>query len=271
MLFNRLLFSFLIILSGHCLAFERIVSINLCTDQLLFLLEEPQFIASVSYLGTDSDYSYLHKQLEQFPTNNAQIEEIISYKPDLILAGNYNDKHTLHFLRQLGYRVEEIAIPQDMAHIEQGISQLGKLLGREDKADAIIADMRQRRSMAQQQVAGKDRPLAVILAPDGYTHGKGSMNGDLLELAGYRNLSAESGINGSGNITLEQLVQAQPRFLIVEDSTPNRNSLSQRMLQHNALKKGLKNMQHIYVHPNLWTCGGPSIIEALEILVEAHP
>jgi iron complex transport system substrate-binding protein len=266
------LFSFIIIFfSAHSFSFERIVSINLCTDQLLYLLEEPENIASISFLSVDANYSYLHKELKNFPTNNAQIEEIIAYEPDLILAGNYTEKAVLQFLRQLGYHVEEIAIPENMSHIESGIEQLGALLDKQEKANAIIADMRLRRLAAQQKVANKPKPLAVILAPDGFTHGKGSMNGDLLELAGYRNLAAESGITGSGNISIEQLIQAQPSFLIIEDATPNRNSLSQRTLEHNALKRGLKNMQHIYVHPNLWTCGGPSMINALEILVKSHP
>ncbi len=262
---------FTLMLGIPCQAFERIVSINLCTDQLLYLLEAPEHIASVSYLSQDPDYSYLASEMKAFPANNAQIEEIIQYNPDLILAGNYSDAHTLFFLRELGYRVESIAIPQDINHLEQGIQRLGVLLDKPAKADSIISDMRQRKQIAQEKVLHKNRPLAVILAPDGYTHGKHSMNGDLLELAGYRNLAAETGVEGSGNITLEDLIQAQPDILIIEDAAANHNSLSQRLLQHPALTRGLKQMQQVFVHPNLWTCGGPSMIKALEILVESHP
>ena len=64
---------------------------------------------------------------------------------------------------------------------------------------------------------------------------------------------------------------AQPDYIIIEDASPNHNSLSQRLLQHPVLQQGLHQAKHIFVHPNLWTCGGPSIIDALEILVEAHP
>lgn len=260
-----------LMLAIPCQAFERIVSINLCTDQLLYLLEEPQHIASVSYLAQDPDYSYLASEMKRFPANNAQIEEIIEYQPDLILAGNYSDAHTVHFLRELGYRIEAIDIPKDIDHLEQGIRQLAILLDKTSKADTIIADMRQRRQKAQEKVAHQEKLLAVILAPDGYTHGKNSMNGDLLELAGYRNLAAEAGIQGSGNITLEKLLQAQPDVLIIEDAAANHNSLSQRLLQHPALTRGLQKMRQVFIHPNLWTCGGPSMINALEILVESHP
>lgn len=252
-------------------AFERIVSMNLCTDQLLYLLEDAGHIRSVSFLGVDPDYSWLSKELAAFPVNNGQAEELIKYQPDLILAGSYSDKHAVQLLRELGYRVELINIPQDVSRMEDSIAHLGNLLGRKSEAEAIIANMRQRRSAAMARVAGKPRPLAVILAPDGYTHGRHSMNGDLLEMAGYRNLAAETGIEGSSNITLEHLLQAQPDFLIIEDASPNRNSLSQRLLQHNALQSGLPKTRQIHVHPNLWTCGGPSMIDALEILVEAHP
>lgn len=250
---------------------ERIVSINLCTDQLLYLLADREQILSVSYLSADRNYSYLADEMKTFPLNHADVEEIIPLKPDLVLAGTYTNTHTVHFLRSLGFRVEQVAIPWDMAHIEEGIQAVGELLNRQERAQAIINNMRQRRKMAEARVAGKNRPLAVILAPNGFTHGKGSMKGELLGMAGYRNLAAEAGIVRNGNISLETLVQAQPDYLIIEDAANNQNSLAQRLLQHPALKEGLPNARRIAVHPNLWTCGGPSMIDALEILVDAHP
>jgi len=253
------------------MAFNRIVSINLCTDQLLYLLEEKKNIASVSFLSVDPDYSYLAEEMADLNINNANVEEILPLNPDLILAGNYTDIHTVHFLRNLKLQVEQVDIPFDMQHIEQAIIQVGELLDKKDNAQKILDNMRKRRAIAQNKVLNKEKPLAIILAPNGFTHGKGSMKGDLLELAGYRNLAAEAGIKGSGNINLETLVDAQPDYLIIEDSASNNNSMAQRFLKHPALSEGLPSMKRIYVHPNLWTCGGPSMIDALEILVDAHP
>lgn len=253
------------------LGYKKVVSINLCTDQLLYLLEDKENIASVSFLSIDPDYSYLAEEMKEFHINSANVEEIIPLQPDLILAVNYTSIHTVHFLRNLDFNIVQIDIPYDMQHIEDGIIQVGKLLNKTAKAQQILDNMRQRRNVVQLRVANKKKPLAIILAPNGYTHGKGSMKGDLLELAGYRNLAAEAGIQGSGNINLETLVKAQPDYLIIEDSTSNNNSMAQRFLKHPALKNGLPNMQRIYVNPNLWTCGGPSMIDALEILADAHP
>lgn len=262
----------LMMASRTLLAFERIVSINLCTDQILYLLEEPKHIASVSFLAHDKNYSYQSNELSQFPANNAQIEEIIQYHPDLILAGSYSSASTIHFLRLLGYRVEEVDIPQDINHIEEGIRYVGALLNKTEKANAVIKKMQEQKNNALQKASQfTTKPLAVVLAPGGFTHGKNTINGEVLSLAGYRNFAAEVGMLGHGNISLEQLISLQPDYIIIEDATPNQNSLAQRLLQHNAITQGLKKAKPIFIHPNLWTCGGPSIIIALEKLVESHP
>ena len=266
-----LLILLLLATTSNAAPFKRIASVNLCTDQLLYLLEDEKNIASVSYLSADPDYSYLASDMQQFHLNYANVEELIPLNPDLILAGSFTDSHVVHFLRHLGYRVEQVEIPFDMQHIEQAIIKTGILLGREQRAHEIIQQMQQRRQAAEEKVRDRNRPLAIILAPNGFTHGKGSMKGDLLELAGYRNLAAEAGISGNGNINLETLVDAQPDYLIIEDSASNNHSMAQHFLKHPALSDGLPHMKRIYVHPNLWTCGGPSMIDALEILVEAHP
>ena len=262
---------FILIFSQLVQSYERIVSINLCTDQLLYLLEDKENIQSVSFLSADPDYSPYHQELSKLHLNHAQVEEIIPLEPDLILAGNYTDIHTVNFLRNLGYQVEQVDIPWNMEHIEETILHVGKILNREEKARLILENMNKRKQSVRNRLKEQDKPLALILAPNGFTHGKGSMKGDLLELAQFENLASSSGIQGSANIHLETVIRAQPEYIIIEDSASEKNSLAQRFLQHPALQKALPNTKRIHVHPNLWTCGSASMIDALEILAAAHP
>ncbi|HEY9034598.1 MAG TPA: ABC transporter substrate-binding protein [Pseudomonadales bacterium] len=254
-----------------CHAQQRIVSINLCTDQTLFVLEDRDNIASLSHLSADSAYSPIADQIQGIHRNHAYIEEIIPLQPDLVLAGSFTNKHVVHFLRKMGVTVAQVDIPFNIDSIEQSIIDIGRLIGRPQRADAVISDMRQRRQQIQQQLQHTRRPLAVIIAPNGFTHGKNSIKGDLLELAHYENLAARIGIEGNGYIDLETLIMHQPEFIIIEDSSADKHSLSQRFLQHPALQRALPDTRRIEVHPNLWSCASPFIIKALEQLAAAHP
>lgn len=258
--------------ASNGLAYERIVSVNLCTDTLLFSLEDKANIASVSMLAADPAYSPIYDQIDGISLNHSLIEELIQLKPDLILASKYTNLHVIFFLKQLGYNVKQIDTPFSVDAIEETIQELGDILGKKEKAAAIIADMQQRKAAIKARMKNKSRPLLLSFAASGYTHGKGSMQGDLIEMAGFSNLAAEVGMQGSGYISLEQVVYHQPDYMLEQyGESGNTNSLSQRVQLHPALSQGLPNTQAISVPSNLWACASPYMIDALELLAQAHP
>lgn len=262
---------FTLAVAAHASDSKRVASINLCTDQLLYLLEDSDNIVSLSYLSSDEAYSPIARQAKIFHANHASVEEILAVKPELVLAGSYSSSHVVHALRQLGIAVKQINLPLALQDIENTILTVGETISRSERARQLIQTMQARKSALQTRVAGTKRPLAVIIAPNGFTHGKNSMKGDILEMAHYENLAATIGIEGNGYIDMETLIKHQPEFIILEDSSPNKNSLSQKFLQHPALENGLPDTRYINVPPNLWSCGTPYIMGALEKLVNAHP
>ena len=93
---------------------QRIVSLNLCTDQLLLMMVERERIASISKLGADPRHSFMIDYVGDLPVNHALAEEIIHYQPDLVLAGDYTAPHLLNMLRRQGYRVETFPVADDL-------------------------------------------------------------------------------------------------------------------------------------------------------------
>ncbi|MBK9079818.1 MAG: hypothetical protein IPL91_12170 [Hyphomicrobium sp.] len=81
---------------------RRIVSLNLCTDQLLLDLVEPERIAGVSYLATDPTLSADAVRLEPFKKLKGTAEEVLALHPDLVIAGEYTTGATVDLLRRLG-------------------------------------------------------------------------------------------------------------------------------------------------------------------------
>src|SRR4030095_6537211 len=60
---------------------QRIMSLSLCTDQLLLQLVPKERITSVTYLSRSSEYAFLSKEANSVPINYGNAEEILSEHP----------------------------------------------------------------------------------------------------------------------------------------------------------------------------------------------
>lgn len=256
--------------AGDDLAGARVASINLCTDQLLVRLLEPERIASISVLGADPHYSAVAERAAGLPVNHAQAEEILSQDPGLVLAGSYGNRATKEMLRRLGYRVEELAPPSDIEGVRAQLRDVGDLLGAAERAEAVVAELDDALRAAESG-AEQERPTAVIYESGGVTLGSGGLPQAVLEAAGLTNLAAERGIQGAAPFPLELLVVSAPDILVLYDAPDEAPpSQSASVLKHPALH-GLSERIEIAVVPRaLWTCGGPEVVEAIERLVQAR-
>ena len=64
---------------------QKIVSLNLCTDQLLMLLADPDQIASLSKIVDDPNVSFLAEKSAEFKKNRGDAEEIFMNSPGLFI------------------------------------------------------------------------------------------------------------------------------------------------------------------------------------------
>ncbi len=108
---------------------QRVVSINVCTDQLAMLLAREGQLQSVSYLSRDPQLSVMADKAERLPINHAQAEEVFLQKPDLVLAGTFSSRATVGLLRRLGIRVEEFAPARSFEDIQEHLRRIGELSG----------------------------------------------------------------------------------------------------------------------------------------------
>lgn len=247
----------------------RIVSMNLCADQLLIMLADRKHILSLSNLAIDKNLSFIADQVGDIPLNEGHAEQVVALQPDLILAGRYSDTSAPHMLSRLGYNIEIINITFSISDIKDNIRAVAKLLQEEQRGEMLIQRMEQRIKQASKQAQQRKRRLALIYAPNGYTSGSKTISHEALDLAGLDNLAALKGIEYYGNLSLESVIEARPELLIINDGTLNPHSLAQRQLQHPALQHWLGDKNVITMPPQLWICGGPMIADAIEFLV-AH-
>ena len=93
---------------------QRIVSLGLCTDQLALLMLERTRIASLTHEATNAESSYMAAEAQGITQHNATAEDIIRFQPDLVISTTFGSPDTVRILKQLGYRVELLPLPQNV-------------------------------------------------------------------------------------------------------------------------------------------------------------
>ncbi len=237
---------------------QRVVSMNLCTDQLAMLLAAPGQLVSVSFLAADPRVSAMAEQAAGFPANHGQAEQIFLMRPDLVLAGRYTGQATVALLERLGIPVVRFDPESGMQDIRANILAMGAALGRGPQAAALAAEFEADLAALRAEVA--DRPRAALYYANGYTSGDRSLAGEILAAAGFAN--AVAGLDGGGFLPLEVLVMADPDLVITGGRYPAA-SRSEELLDHPALRA-------LGPSPLLadrdWVCGTPYVLRAVRAL-----
>jgi len=246
---------------------RRVVSINLCTDQLAMLLAAPGQLVSVSDLAADPHSSAMADTARAYPVNQGRAEEVYLLAPDLVVAGAYTDPATVQMLRRVGLRVEQFDTAKSLTDTRDRIAQMARVLGREEEGAALIAKFDA--DLAVLETKAGTRPRAALYHPNGYTLGGGTLADDILRAAGFRNLAAELGHRGGGTLPLEQLVMAAPDLLISAAPLPGA-SRSEAVLGHPALDALRKGRAGLRITSPDWICGTPHVLNAVERLTEAR-
>lgn len=248
---------------------NRIVSLNLCTDQLALMLAPWETIRSLSYLSVRPDISAASDRAGGIPLNHGRAEEILPLHPDIVLAGRYTSRPTVFLLKRLGYDVLDQDISRSIADVRERVREVGHVLGRASEAEAEVAAMDAHLATLAPR-PGERRPTALYYQPNGFTAGADTLVGDIIAHAGLDNLGACAGIRGHGRMPLEMLLDLQPEILIVDDRKPQAPALAYEVLRHPALKALIGRSVQVIIPTRLWICGIPAVVEAVEILAQAR-
>jgi iron complex transport system substrate-binding protein len=236
----------------------RIVSLNICTDQLLLLLVEPERIASLSFFARDPAYSALAARAHGLRTNQGSIEEILPLAPDLVLAGTFTTRATVGLLRRLGYRVVEVPPETSLAAARANIDRVADAIGEPARGAALIAELD--RGLADVAAAAR-RPLAAFYWANGFTSGAGTLADAVAEAAGLENLAAVRGVRGIAHFPLELLLAAAPDLVIL-GRRHDGAAIANETFRHPALRHFLETRTWASVPDRLWVCGTPLVAEA---------
>lgn len=242
---------------------QRIVSLNLCTDQILLQLVERERIAALSFLSQDAFSTALHEQARGLPVTYGNAEEVLALQPDLVLVGTYTTRHTTALLRRFGIPVLAVPGANGFAEVAEEIRSVARAVGEQARGEAIIDGFRAR--LAELAAAHREpRPVTTQFSSGGFSAGSATLNHDIFAAAGHDNGAALSGLAGYGILPLERLVEHAPDILIGSDHRRSAPTLGNRLLQHPAIA-GL-GAHAVTLPARLTVCGGPWNLDAAALL-----
>ena len=249
---------------------HRVVSINLCSDVLALELAEPGSVKSVFRVAADPEDSPVASLAQDIPLNNAAAEEILSYKPDLVLAHRYSSPFTLSLLARARVPVVQVKDAESFAEIRENVRLVAAALGEREKGEAWIA-----RFNASLAASARPRlaraPRAVIYQDLGGAAAANTILGALLDHAGFENVVKASSSGGFVNLTIEELIEKRPDFVAVGIYRAHEPSLAHEILAHPALRSYVaRYARAIDLPAKLWTCGTPFITEIADRLAIAR-
>lgn len=248
---------------------KHIVSLNVCTDQILMLLVPPKRIAALSYLARNSGISVMHRQAKAIPFTYGSAEHVFILKPDLVLAGTYTTRATVNLLKRLKRNLVQVAPARNFEDIVKNIRQIGVAVGETQKAEELIDKMRTR--IRSQSLKTTDQKFnAVPYYSNGYTVGKNTLVDWMLFHAGFTSLGRKKQFSGTRKISLETLLMNKPDLLLIGRRDFEGHALAQEVFKHPVIKEIAQSTTTLSLSDALTVCGTPHAVKAVIKLRDIH-
>jgi iron complex transport system substrate-binding protein len=234
---------------------RRVVSLNLCTDELLLVLAAPAQIASVTHLSQQPHETPLWRAARRHRTNDGSLLSVVAARPDLVLTmgGGARDRQLI--AARLRVPVLDLPYPQGLADIRRSIALVGNALGRRAQAQALG-----RRITAMQRSSPPRSHDTLWLGGGGRTVQASGLAAGWMRLAGL----AQRPVTGD-RVSLEQLLLRPPAVLLRSNYRQGQYSSEQRWLSHPLARK-VRAGRTIATDGRPWTCMGPTMIPEVERL-----
>lgn len=267
---SRLVLALAVILSsepaGAAAAPVRVVSMNLCADELVLRLADRGQVLAVTYLARDPRGSTVASQAVGLPVTRGLTEEVVALKPDLVIAGAFTTRTTVGMLKRVGAPVLELGVPADLDGVRAQIRQVATALGHPERGEAMVAALDARLATV---VPAKQPLRALVMRPNAFTVAPGGLGDALIRAAGLVNVAAEIGRDRFGQVPLEAAALANPDLIVVDEGAPGSPSLADTLLHHPVFRALARAYRTVNIPNRLWTCPGPQVAEVVAKLAEA--
>jgi iron complex transport system substrate-binding protein len=254
---------------------QRIISLAPSNTEILYALGLADRIIAVT------DYCDYPPEAKQKPKiggfSNPNIESIIALSPDLGVAASIHEKQIIPQLAEKGLTVVALA-PKAINEIQQALTLVGKITGKDKEAATLVADMDKRIKAVTDKTSGLEaskrlRTMYLVWHDPLMAAGAKTIQDELITKAGGTNIAA--GLADYAKISLEAVIQSNPEvaFAGVGHGTGQEAPLQFLKMEARLKDTAARVNNRIYgVDANMVSRPGPRVVNALEEMAKfIHP
>lgn len=248
---------------------QRIISLGpAITEELYILGVEDRLVGCTVYCRRPPEA----KKKEKIGTAlEINLEKVVSLKPDLVLATSLTNPEAKEKLENLGMKVITFPEARSFGQICGHFLELGRIVGKEKEAEAIIDMARGKVDSIKKRAQGLQRPKVFVQLGTKplVTVTEDSFINDFIEFAGGRNAT-----RGSKNIrySRERVLKDNPDIIIIVTMGINGEE-EREAWQRFKMLNAVKDNKIYIIEPDKVTSPTPIIFaETLEEIVKIlHP
>jgi iron complex transport system substrate-binding protein len=205
---------------------------------------------------------------------NPNLEEIAALHPDLVLATRaINQLATVRSIQRLGIAVYATD-PRSVEQVLSSTERLGGLLGAEQRAATVVADLRQRLEALRARLSGGEPKVVLFVTwvDPLISVGRDTFLADALRWAGARTVIDAR--QDWPNVSLELVVRLQPQYLVFSSDQPGQiqHQIAELRGRPGWRDLGALRGNRIIVLSEAFSRPAPRLVDTIEQLARAlHP
>jgi iron complex transport system substrate-binding protein len=222
---------------GDALTFERppqrIASQALTIDHFLLATVEPERVVALSNYARDERYSFAVEEAQRTDAVVAtDVERVVLRDPDVMLTAHSARADQVDLARSAGIPVFRLnTIFDNFDEIAEQLTTVGRITGEDEKARAVVAEMRRRAAAAKAlRPADAKPPRVLALTVYSSSYGKGSLFEYVVNELGAVNVGTEQGLGPYGQISAEQVASWNPDWIVAGAENASIEEVRERML-----------------------------------------
>ncbi|MFC2018984.1 ABC transporter substrate-binding protein [Chloroflexota bacterium] len=254
---------------------QRIVSLAPSNTEILFALGLGERVLAVT------DYCDYPPQAEEKPSvggfTTPNIERVVAYSPDLILATSIHEDRVIPQLEQKGLPVLALK-SRTLEDVMAAITFVGTVTGKEKEAAELLTAMRLRIKSVTDKTDNlpegqRPRVFYAVWHDPLKTAGGDTIHNELIRKAGGINIA--EGLSGYAGIGLETVLDTNPEVIIASTTHGSSGELIFQFMETEprlSITAARRQQRVHHLDGNLVSRTGPRLVDGLEVFAGfIHP
>ena len=239
---------------------KRIASLNLCTDELLLSLANPDQIISLTWLAREESLSSFFEPARPYHQNNGRASDVIPLNPDLVFLSEFSPANTLGLLEAIGIKSIVIPEPRTTAQLLENIRVMSSAIDQVKKGEKLISLFSSRlKSIAVD--TSRQKTSVLLLSPGIASFGSSAVKIEILKMLNIRVLNQEKPSLANRYLAIEELTRSSPDFVIIDKYSGDYPSVSEEILRHPLIQNSLNTIE---VEAKDWLCSTHNLLDTIE-------